>query len=232
MSRLYKTPRLRKDGNISLRYGKGQGRARPWRERLTEYTDKVTPYGPKGKCWRWTACLDNYGYGPLYVEGQLRKSHQAAYFDKHGVWPDWSKKEVIRHSCHTRDCVNPAHLSLGTPGQNSSDMVAAGHSLRGSKHNLTKLNERTVHIIRTAYRLGSSRQDIANQLGLHRDTIFAIITGKNWGHVPGALGPLKAWTQWQRDNCFQGSYRDVSQAEAEDIRPLRDGGRIKSCARA
>jgi hypothetical protein len=39
---------------------------------------------------------------------------------------DYEDKRVVRHSCNTPACINPAHLRVGTQRDNMQDMIQAG----------------------------------------------------------------------------------------------------------
>lgn len=72
---------------------------------------------------------DKDGYGYVYVghgrEGQRRVgAHRVAWEKANGrtLLPG----EVVRHSCDNPPCVNPAHLLIGTIGDNNRDMAARG----------------------------------------------------------------------------------------------------------
>lgn len=76
-------------------------------------------------CWLWTAALNATGYGVL---GRGRRgagnvlAHRAAWeLTKGPLTPD----QVLDHKCHTRACVNPAHLQVVTHGLNNQNRRGA-----------------------------------------------------------------------------------------------------------
>ena len=93
----------------------------PIRER---FWAKVVCGGPS-ECWEWTATLDGGGYGRIKSGGKLDGAHRVSWELHHGKIP---VDRWVLHRCDNRKCVNPAHLFLGTRGDNVSDMVQKGRA--------------------------------------------------------------------------------------------------------
>jgi hypothetical protein len=79
-------------------------------------------------CWMWTAGTDRDGYGKFAIghgkqDQTHTRAHRFAYELLVGPIPDGM---VVMHSCDTPACVNPDHLSVGTPLDNNDDKVAKG----------------------------------------------------------------------------------------------------------
>src|ERR1017187_9683935 len=75
-------------------------------------------------CLIWTRALDKKGYGILVWKGEKNKrAHRLSYELNIGEIP---KGLFICHSCDTPACINPHHLWLGTPKQNTQDMIKKG----------------------------------------------------------------------------------------------------------
>lgn len=79
-------------------------------------------------CWIWTRFLDDWGYGSIWFKSDGRRrrvpAHRFAYAVSKGHVP--GPKTFILHTCDNPACVNPAHLRLGTPQDNSTDMCRKG----------------------------------------------------------------------------------------------------------
>lgn len=132
-------------------------------------------------CWLWMGSLNGRGYGHL---GRRRhgkclhyRAHRYSYELRNGPIPDGL---CVLHKCDVRHCVNPDHLFLGTPQDNSNDCVAKGRGRppRGEKHGRAKLSDADAVDIRMFLTLGAKGRDIANAYGVSRQTVHKIKYGK------------------------------------------------------
>jgi len=133
-------------------------------------------------CWKWKASLLSSGYGAFGIKDKVFPAQRISYCIFNNKTPESLKGLVIRHSCHNRWCVNPAHLSEGTYQDNSNDMKEAERQprVRGIKHGMSKITEEQVREIRTAPGLHS---EIAARYGIHSSTISSIKLRKHWAHL-------------------------------------------------
>ncbi len=92
------------------------------------FWEKVVPE-PMSGCWLWVGAQRNGGYG-FYWDGEKRRAaHRLVCTLAHGDGGDLH----TRHSCDTRACVNPDHLSWGTPRDNTQDMLRRGRGRHSHK---------------------------------------------------------------------------------------------------
>lgn len=88
---------------------------------LDRFWDKVNK---KGKCWIWTAALSDRGYGSMEVRGNGLRAHVISWCIAHHR--NTTPNLLVLHKCDNPSCVNPKHLFLGTPQDNTDDMRNKG----------------------------------------------------------------------------------------------------------
>ena len=67
-------------------------------------------------CWLWRGTIDSKGYGVVRINQQSFRAHRVAYELLVGNIPSGL---CIDHLCRTRSCVNPIHMEVCTPKENS-----------------------------------------------------------------------------------------------------------------
>lgn len=80
----------------------------------------------KNACWLWTASLNSKGYGSFAIKGSGVSAHKISWALAHNDGTLSDSKSHVMHSCDVRSCVNPNHLSLGTPRDNAQDALSKG----------------------------------------------------------------------------------------------------------
>lgn len=112
----------------------------------------------------------------MFRLGAYRTTAQrAAWILKHGQIPAGA---WVLHRCDTPSCVNVEHLFIGTPADNTHDMMAKGrHGWRDGQpwQKLNAIDEERVFDMRKS---GCTQQQIADWLGVSRPLISLYLSGK------------------------------------------------------
>jgi hypothetical protein len=146
--------------------------------RLDKFMDKVSPE-PNSGCWLWSGSGDALGYGMFGVggSGNSKRAHRVSYEHHYGEIPPG---KFVCHKCDTPSCVNPEHLFLGTPKENSEDRDAKSRQALGEEHGKAVITVAEVKYIR---KIPLSERVVADQLGVSRGTVNAVRSGRTWKHV-------------------------------------------------
>lgn len=74
-------------------------------------------------CWDWTGSKHYFGYGKFSFLNATHGAHRVSWLLFKGDIPP---KMFLCHRCDRPCCVNPDHLFLGTPKENTHDMIRKG----------------------------------------------------------------------------------------------------------
>ncbi len=144
---------------------------------------------PNG-CIEWTGTLQKKrtggGYGVVTIRNThgwhlVCIAHRLSYELAKGPIPNGFH---VLHSCDNRKCINPDHLSVGTPAENSADMVAKNRQASGARQGLSVLTESQVIVAREMYANGKPMPEIASALGVNYQTIRHAVFRHTWKYLP------------------------------------------------
>ena len=132
---------------------------------------------PVGACLEWTKCFNTDGYPRTVWNGSSNgKVHRI-------VWELFNNKSatslVVRHLCNNPKCINPKHLSIGTPADNMKDRDSAG------RHGASKITPKDVNTICLLYSTKKyTQKEIGTLFGINSRTVSSVIKGIHWKHIP------------------------------------------------
>lgn len=125
-------------------------------------------------CWLWQGPVNSSGYGSFKLRGRVVGTHVAAYLLFVGPVP---AGQWVCHGCDVRTCVNPSHLWLGSPRDNSIDRSM---KLRVPHR---KVTDAQVAEIRAST---DSVTAIARRLGLHPWSVSQVRKGLSYTYIKPA----------------------------------------------
>lgn len=139
------------------------------------------------ECWPWIGkARTSFGYGMIGLGSRsegIDRAHRVAWTLTFGPIPD---DLHVLHRCDNPPCCNPKHLFLGTNRDNVDDKVAKGRAGApiGEENGKSKLTREKVIEIRRLHAVeGLGYKRIAKRIGVHADTIRAVLNGRTWRNV-------------------------------------------------
>ncbi len=139
-------------------------------------------------CWLWKGGTAEGRYGLFHVTHNGRKRQiYAQRFSLLLKVKTLTPDILARHTCDNGLCVRPDHLIGGTHADNVQDMYSRGRAslkrARGVDHGNAVLTEEIVGSMRTAYRNGTRKAEMAILYGVSLGTVKKAISGEWWQHV-------------------------------------------------
>lgn len=137
------------------------------------------------ECWEWQGQRLSNGYGRISLGAKSLGSDGA-----HRVsWRIANKQEIpdgmfVMHKCDNPCCVNPNHLTIGTPKDNTQDMISKGRkrvvSAKGEGNGKSLLDEEKVRFIRSST---LNHAELGRQLGVSPNCIRGVRISRTWSHI-------------------------------------------------
>ncbi len=147
--------------------------SRSAREHLASRADRVAETG----CLVWQASKNPDGYGTTKFLRKTYSVHRLSWLAHKGAI---SPGLHVCHRCDNRLCLEPAHLFLGTPQQNTIDML---HKGRAGGFGRKRLALADVASIKRRLLNGERIGDLAAEANVSRSTISDIKRGVTWSFV-------------------------------------------------
>ena len=129
-------------------------------------------------CWLWTSAKNPKGYGVFYVskERPCENAHRFALELKLGR--PLADGATVMHSCDNPSCVNPSHLSEGTPLLNMIDAKEKGRLAIGERNGGG--GKLTLQQAKEIFKDPEGCTRLARRYAVSSQTIKAIRRGRIW----------------------------------------------------
>ena len=152
----------------------------------------------ESECWLWLASVDKDGYGNFSFKsitaGKKCKSQSGKGIPAHRYsallkYKDLGDK-LVRHTCDIPNCVNPSHLILGTPADNSADMVERNRQACGEKNCQAILSDTQAKEVLIKYKAAVDSGKtygilikLAKEYSVDKQVIYRITSRQTYSHI-------------------------------------------------
>lgn len=133
---------------------------------------------PKTGCLVWMGARTGAGYGA----SEQKSTHRLSWEQAYGPIPEGL---LVCHKCDNRPCIEPTHLFLGTPGDNTQDCRDKGRANLpfGARHWAVKIRTPEVEEIRRLWATREhTQQALADRFGVHQPQICRIVNRSSRSH--------------------------------------------------
>jgi hypothetical protein len=101
------------------------------------------------------------------------------------TWTPCAKRSRLAEGkCDNPSCVNPYHLLVGTPKENTQDMIRKGRKKTvaplGESNGKSLLDAEKVRLIRSSTLNNTA---LGKQLGVSSNCVRGVRTGRTWSHI-------------------------------------------------
>ena len=136
-------------------------------------------------CWIWQGSKCDRGYGKIGQGGKGGRyllAHRVSYMLNKGEIPDGL---FVMHMCDNPSCVNPLHLMLGTPKENTQDALRKNRLKtvfkNGVEHKFAKLTIEQVKYVKNHPE--ERGVDLAKMFNVSPQAICDVRKGRRWSEV-------------------------------------------------
>ena len=157
-----------------------------------------------GRCWNWTGAVFNKGgYGQAHFKGKAYPAQRLAWILTNGGIPPG---RLACHICDNPLCCRPSHLFLGTPKENTTDMIRKGRQ-RGGTHAVSAEARAKISVAMKGkqLRLGAklsaetkAKIGNANRGRKHTPEVKAKMSASRIGHTATEDAKAKMRAAWKR----------------------------------
>lgn len=137
-------------------------------------------------CHNCISHMKHDGYIRVQRNGKMFLLHRIVYSESYLNGGEIPNGLIVRHKCDNRACINPQHLEIGTPKDNSDDKIKRGRfrngceKHKGESHSNSLLKESDIIEI---FFSKNSRHSLSQKYNVHKEHIGKIQRGKSWKHV-------------------------------------------------
>lgn len=140
-------------------------------------------------CWEWNVGGSARHRPNFLLNGRHEVAARASYLLFKGPIPSGL---FVCHACDNPKCVNPSHLWLGTPAENTRDFYAKGLHVprrgrvstanirRGASHPKATISPEVAASIFARVRGGETQASLVRELGLSAGIVCRIAKGDHW----------------------------------------------------